>query len=59
MVVQKAYPRNPNVMGVREFRPTDNISEIIAGIESLEGQKTQWKSTTKTAGGTKIGIQMT
>jgi hypothetical protein len=38
--VPKAYRRNPNVMGVREFRPNDDPREIIARLTKRYGQKT-------------------
>ena len=38
-VVPKAYRRNPNVMGVSEFRPNDDQREIIARPTKQYGQK--------------------
>ena len=38
--VPKAYRRNPNVIGVREFRPNDDPRKIIALLTTRYGQKT-------------------
>jgi hypothetical protein len=38
--VPRAYRRNPTVMGVREYRPTDDPREIIAQLTRRYGRKT-------------------
>jgi hypothetical protein len=38
--IPKAYRRNPNIIGVREFRANDDPREIIATLTRRYGQKT-------------------
>ena len=38
-VVPKAYRHNPNVIGVREFRPNDNLRQTIASLTMCYDQK--------------------
>jgi hypothetical protein len=42
--VRRAQRRNPNVMGVREFRSADDPRKIIEQLTSCYGQKQQRKS---------------
>ena len=37
--VPKAYRHNPNVIGVRKFRPNDDLRKIIATLMTRYGQK--------------------
>ena len=38
--VPKAYRRNPNVIGIREFRPNKDPRQIIALLTTRYGQRT-------------------